>query len=443
MGLQQLRVSGDGRHIVRQDGSAFFWLGDTAWVLFHRSTREEVDLYLADRAAKGFNVIQAMVLAEPEGLTAPNSYGEFALIDNDPTRPNDRYFAHIDYVVNRAAALGIYIAMLPTWGDKWNHSRGTGPEVFTPENALVYGRFIGERYRDQPIIWVLGGDRTVDSERHFAILRNMAEGIRERDGGGHLMTFHPTGGASSSHQMNDETWLDFHMLQSGHNSATLPNYRMVLADWKREPVRPVLDAEPCYEDSPIAFRAANGWFSEFESRRAGYWAMLSGACGHTYGHHSIWQMYLPGRKVYGGHAIRTPWPQALDYPGAFQAGYMKRLLESRRWELLQPAQKLLLDGPSTDGMEVRVAAAGDGSCLMAYAPYGSTFTLSLKELAGEGLQGWWVNPRDCTSIDIGRVEKADRVVFDPPADERRGNDWLLVVEDAGRGFGRPGSDPIR
>lgn len=438
MSLPRLRISDDRRFLANEDGSPFFWLGDTAWVLFHRTTRQEADLYLANRAAKGFNVVQAMVLAEPEGLTTPNAYGDYALADYDPTRPDEAYFVHVDYVVARAAALGIHVAMLPTWGDKWNHCRGTGPEIFTPDNARIYGRWIGERYRDQPVIWVLGGDRTVDNERHFAILRNMAAGIREADGGGHLMTFHPTGGASSSQQMNGESWLDFHMLQSGHRPAELMNYRMVMHDRALEPTRPVLDAEPCYDDSPIAFNAANGWFDEWYTRRAGYWAMLAGACGHTYGHHSIWQFYLPGRKVYGGHAMRTPWPQALDYPGAFQAGCMRRLFESRPWHVLAPAQTRLLAGPNAGGLEVRVAAARDGSFLMAYTPHGSIFDLSLKDLGTGALHGWWFNPRDGTSIEIGPLASTERATFDPPADERRGNDWVLVLDDAARGFPRPG-----
>ena len=60
----RLKVSENGRFLVKQDGSPFFYLGDTAWELFHRLDREEADLYLRDRAAKGSTVIQAVVLAE-------------------------------------------------------------------------------------------------------------------------------------------------------------------------------------------------------------------------------------------------------------------------------------------------------------------------------------------------------------------------------------------
>ncbi len=64
----RLKVSENRRFLVKEDGSPFFYLGDTAWELFHRLDRDEAGRYLADRAAKGFRVIQAVVLAELDGL---------------------------------------------------------------------------------------------------------------------------------------------------------------------------------------------------------------------------------------------------------------------------------------------------------------------------------------------------------------------------------------
>ncbi|MFO0845783.1 MAG: DUF4038 domain-containing protein, partial [Gemmataceae bacterium] len=196
--LARLKVSDNKRFLVTADGKPFFYLGDTAWELFHRLNREQAERYLKDRAAKGFTVIQAVALAEFDGLKEPNPYGQTPLIDNDPTRPNERYFEHVDWVIDKAAEFGLYTGLLPTWGDKWNKKWGGGPEIFTPENAAAYGEWLGKRYRDRPVIWVLGGDRPVEKEQHKAIIRAMAKGLRQGDGGAHLMTFHPTGGAGSS-----------------------------------------------------------------------------------------------------------------------------------------------------------------------------------------------------------------------------------------------------
>src|SRR5689334_17944566 len=127
-----LRVSENRRFLVQDDGYPFFYLGDTAWELFHRLNHEDADLYLRDRADKRFTVIQAVVLAEHQ-FDRPNAYGDQPLVDNDLSRPNEAYFRHVDTIVNRAAELGLWIGMLPTWGDKWNTKWGKGPELFTPD----------------------------------------------------------------------------------------------------------------------------------------------------------------------------------------------------------------------------------------------------------------------------------------------------------------------
>jgi len=433
---QTLRVSDNQRYLVYADGTPFFWLGDTAWELFHRLNREDADRYLENRAAKGFTVIQAVVLAEFDGLTEPNPYGHVPLLENDPTRPNEGYFEHVDYIVDKAASLGLFIGMLPTWGDKFNRRWGIGPEIFTPENARTYGAFLGRRYQDKPILWILGGDRPPDNDEDYAIIRAMAEGLAEGDEGRHLMTYHTSGSHSSTEYFHNDAWLDVNMFQSGHGEVDSPNYRMTEQAYGLTPTKPVLDGEPNYEDHAINWRPANGWFDAFDSRRAGYWSMLAGACGHTYGNHNIWQMLTPERDPVTW--ARTPWKQAVDYPGAFQAGYMRRLFESRPWQRLQPAQGMLRDGPNTGGKAIRLARADDESVVLAYTPYGSSFTVSLEDLPAPTLRVWWFNPRDGTTIDLGTMAKSATPTFDPPADERRDNDWILVLDDARRAFDPPG-----
>ena len=108
----QLMVSPDHHYLLKKDGKPFFWLGDTAWELFHRLNREEARQYLDNRAAKGFTVIQAVVLAEFDGLNTPNAYGQLPLLNNDPTTPNEAYFKHVDFIVNEANKRGLIIAML-------------------------------------------------------------------------------------------------------------------------------------------------------------------------------------------------------------------------------------------------------------------------------------------------------------------------------------------
>ena len=77
----RLRVSGDGRQLVTEGGTPFFYLGDTAWLLFEVLTREETISYLEDRASKCFTVIQAVLICREEaGESVGNAYGHRALI---------------------------------------------------------------------------------------------------------------------------------------------------------------------------------------------------------------------------------------------------------------------------------------------------------------------------------------------------------------------------
>jgi len=432
-GVPQLTISADQRHIVTQNGKPLFYLGDTAWELFHRLNREEADLYLKNRAEKGFTVIQAVVLAELDGLFVPNPYGHLPLENNDPTRPVEQYFQHVDYIVNKAEALGIFIGMLPTWGDKFNKKWGRGPEIFTPENAKIYGEFLGKRYKSKPIIWILGGDRSPENEQHLAIIRAMAQGLGQGDGGSHLMTYHPMGGTNSSEWFHQDQWLDFNMFQSGHGTFDNPNYNITTNNYHLKPVKPTIDGEPRYEDHPVNWRPANGWFDEFDVRQAAYWSMLAGAAGHTYGNHNIWQIWQPGREPIS--SARTPWRQAIDYPGAFQMGYLRQLFESRAWQKLEPAQQIIKDAPNTGGQDIRAAV---GSFLMVYIPYGTTIKLSLEKISGNQIRVWWFNPRNNTCIRVGQMDKPGEFEFDPPADAKRGNDWVLVVDDVNANFGKPG-----
>ena len=122
----------------------------------------QAEKYLEKRREQGFTVIQAVILAELDGLHTPNRNGDLPLHGDDPRKPNEKYFQFVDSIINLAATKGIFIGLLPTWGDKVDlASWGKGPRIFTPENAAQYGRYLGNRYKGFPnIIWINGGDRS-------------------------------------------------------------------------------------------------------------------------------------------------------------------------------------------------------------------------------------------------------------------------------------------
>jgi Protein of unknown function (DUF4038) len=276
--VHPLRVSPDRRHLVDANGAPFLYLGDTAWQLFHLLTREEAQRYLEDRARKGFTVVQAVVLGL-SGLDVPNAYGEPGLVGKDPRRPNEAYFAHVDWIVDKAGELGLTVGLLPTWGDVW-HSRNhdPGPKVFDAANALEYSRFIGRRYRNRPVIFILGGDRNPETEGDRAIVRAMPAGLRET-APERLVTYHPRGPGRSSDMFHREDWLDFDMIQSSHAGRGADTGLTVQHDRALEPPKPTLEGEPRYESIIVGFYNDGAdpavRFDDYDVRLAAYRNLLA------------------------------------------------------------------------------------------------------------------------------------------------------------------------
>lgn len=422
-GLPALKVANDHRHIVTTDGKPFFYLADTAWELFHRLNREDAEAYLKKRAQQGFNVIHAVVLAEYD-LSIPNAYGELALEDFDPLRPREAYFAHVDFIVNKAESLGLYVGMLPTWGDKWNKKWGKGPEIFNPQNAERYGEWLARRYKDKPIVWILGGDRPVETDAHRKIIRAMAGGLQRGDSGRGLISYHPSGGSNSSQYWPDEPWLDFHMFQSGHAAKAIHNFEFNSRNLTLKSLKPTLDGEPCYEDHPVRGLWREGsqdkpklWFDDYDVRRAAWWSVLSGACGHVYGNHNIWQMLSDKREPV--FFARTPWTKAIDHPGALQMGVMRRLVEQWDWQKLRPDRQFVLN---SDGWQM-AAVSVDKDFAIVYSPTLNGIAPDLSSMQAGETEFEAYDPR--TGEKITGLSFQDGVVLAAPAQPCR--DWVLAI----------------
>jgi hypothetical protein len=417
--------------------------------LFHRLNREEAIRLFENRAARKFNVLQAVAIAELDGHTDPNAYGHLPFIDLDVTRPaikdgpeND-YWDHVDFIVREANTRGLYIGFLPTWGRYWHDSSAVGKPLFNAANAAVYGEWLGRRYKDAGLIWILGGDRGVDNDEQKEILRAMARGLRRGDGGAHLITFHPPGGNGSSTWFQDEEWLDFNMRQNGHVAEFTGRYDKTRQDYDRTPVKPVLDGEPIYEDHPVSFKAAElGHSIASDVRRPLYWDVFGGAFGHTYGHHSVWQMFDPKR----GKPINNPlmsWSEAINQPGAAQMQHGRALIESRPFLTRIPDDSVVV----RDRVPTSVPGAGryhfaatrdqSGSYAMVYVPVGRKFAVHMDKISGPLVKAWWFNPRDGSAKEAGSFENKDVREFTPP---NLGEmlDWVLVLDDATKNFPPPG-----
>lgn len=454
---QPLRVSDSGHQLVREDGSPFFWLGDTAWFLFANLDREESTKYLWDRRNKQFTVVQASLLHFD--ASRPNALGDRPFHGADPRRPNEAYWRHVDFVVKTAEDLGLYMALLPAWARAHveGGESGGGVELkLDGQKALEYGRWLGERYRERRnLVWVLGGDVLPrEHEVHDALARGLAEGAAGGDHDRLLMTYHPPGGThrppatSSGEFYHDKPWLDFNMIQSGHRIGNR-SYERIAEDFRRSPAKPTLDAEPAYEAHPVVHDFRFGAFNAWHLRRRAYWSLLAGAFGFTYGGNGVWQMDKPGRVHRYTHHSHF-WDDALHLEGAGDMAHVRALMESRPFVQPErvPDQSILLSPQGTVDDRAQSARAADRSYWMIYLTSGDSVRVDLSRVSGERVNAWWFNPRTGRLYD--QQNRATREPFavlpargarwlDPPGDAGEEMDWVLVLDDRSRGYPAPGA----
>jgi hypothetical protein len=425
----RLEVSRNGRFLVTPDGKPFFWLGDTAWRL-QRLAPADLAAYLDTRKAQGFNVIQGPILVRD----AANYRGD---ANNDPAHPDEPFFEHIDRIVAETARRGLYSALVVTWGHEYGRLGG-------PDGARRLGAWLGRRYRDRGnVIWIVAGEYAIDShdEASIAVWRALGEGLRAAGGGRHLITVHgawnPPPLQTSSTYFHDEPFLSFNMIQSsqgGNTTEGAANWRMIDADYRRSPPKPVIDGEATYEGKATA-EIPSDW-DGFGVRRRAYWSVFAGAFGHTYG----------ARKVF---YFEDDWRAAMYLEGAVSMIHLRRLMESRPMLGRIPDAALVIDPVTPDratcdpapvpcGVPDHVQATRDanGRFAMIYVPGGeSSVTVDSNRLSGTQLVAWWYDPRDGRARRIGRYDRQSRLIFTSPP----GEDWVLVIDDAARRYGPPGS----
>lgn len=414
------------RYLMTEDGEPFFYMGDTAWELFHRLDREEAEYYLSVRASQGINVIQAVALAEFSGLAGKNAYGRVPLktgdIGPDPLKPDTEgeysYWDHVDHIIKTAEQKNLYIALLPTWGDKFNKMWGEGPEIFNPENAYLYGRWIADRYKAYTnIIWMLGGDRPLTTDEHKKIIDEMARGIKEEDKE-HLITFHPTGDQSSVDSVPGKEYIDFHTVQSSHGISGYTSFKLVRRTGEAEN-KPFMDSEPRYEDHPACFTVKTKYlWNADDIRQNTYWNMMEGVCGNTYGNHCIWSMTKEPSDYYP-----YTWKEVIRHPGAEQIKHSVSLRLSRPYFEFRPAPELIDD--DTAVMAHQSAGRGDNYAYI-YTPLGMPIRAHLGKFTDKIIRAKWFDPRTGKEETFAIVPSAD-TLFVPPS-SGKGCDWILILE---------------
>jgi hypothetical protein len=391
-----VKVSPNGRYFVDQKGKPVFWLGTTQWQLFRDYTLDDARLIIERSKDKGFVFIQVMLLGVGDG-TKPNVHGDKPWMNDNPLTPNEDYFKNVDAVLQVARENNVNISMT-LFHQRYRKS-------ITLDKARAWAKWLAGRYKDVPnIVWSMTPEAKPD---FIPILRELAAGLHEGDGGSHLITFKPDPAPYSSSFIHGESWLDFDSMQTWKSVELI--YPMVTKDYDLKPVKPVLMAEGAYEQgSEYGFEVTPLWI-----RRQAYYSYLCGG-HHTYGHNESWRV-LP------------TWKKALDAPGAVQMRILKTALTDRpEWWNLVPDQTIFASGGNTNGQVLNLAARHkDGDWVMAYLGSKASFSINLKKLAANStIRAQWVDPRTGESKAIGRFSNSGVESFSTP---EAWEDALLIL----------------
>jgi hypothetical protein len=427
-----------------------FITGDSAWSLEVQLSDSDIQLYLADRALKGFNAIWVGLADNVYSDHPPaDFYGNVPFSGADFTNENPAYWSRVDRTIGWAGEHGITVLADPAFVGPGCQGGYCESYRNSPEQVVrEYGEFLGDRYKKFPnIIWLIGGDADPRDANVQSKLYALAKGIKSKDPY-HLMTTENYRGTSSIDIWSGAPWLDLDALYlrpseipvKAHTDHLLGTY-------------PVFMMEDWYEGEHS--------ITELGVRQEGYWAVLSGSTlGRFFGNYAIWNFSW-------SRATHDSWKSQMDSTGSLGQAWLGKLLRSREhWKLVPDvnhtvmtsgydsrsffsstrefARSLVYDTPYRAGSESSVAARTfDGETVIVYVPNGNAATISIDMSkitdAESKARCWWFNPRDGATTLIGSFATSGRRSFTPPDS----NDWILVIDSLAANLAPPGSADLQ
>jgi hypothetical protein len=439
-----VRVAANKRYLEHADGTPFFWLGDTWWMGLCQRLRwpEDVKKLAEDRKAKGFNVIQIVAGLYPDmhpfDPRGANEAG-FPWQENY-TAIRPEYFNAADQRIFYLVDQGFTPCIVGAWGYfmQW----------MGPEKTKQHWRNLIARYGALPVVWCAAGEANLpwylakgfpyDDRKQVSQWTEVLRYIRATDPFHRPVTIHPTGigRLSARNATDDETLLDFDMLQTPHGQreAVAPTLRTVSESYAEKSIMPVINGEAAYE--MLGDNLPTRW-----TRRMFWICMMNGAAGHTYGANGIWQVnrngqphgpsphHPPGSVGYG----KIPWDEAMNLPGSSQVAAGKKLFEKYPWHKFTPHMewarfanqaRLAKETPYATGI-------ADGVRII-YAPLPQA--IEIHDLAADtAYMGLYFDPVSGEKTPIGEVRSdANGVWTCPPPKVVKEEDWVVILEVAGK-----------
>src|SRR6266496_92444 len=423
-----LRVSHDGRYLMHDDGTPFFWMGDTAWNGPLLSSAPEWDQYLKERARQKFTAVQWVATqfrAAPEG----DARKQTAYTGTDHIAINPAFFQRLDEKVESMNKAGLLSVPVLLWAINGGGNPKVNPGVALPdEQAIRLARYMVARWGGNAVAWILAGDgdyRGEKADKWKRIGRAVFNDIAHAP-----VTLHPGGMQWVWKEFSEEKWYGFVGYQSGHgdDDQTLRwlTQGPLTDDWTKLPHRPFLNLEPPYENH-LAYHSKKPHSPE-NVRRAIYWSLLGApTAGVTYGGHGVWG-WDDGTKPPTDHpstGTPLPWAKALTMPAAEQMAHLVDFFTSIEWWRLRPAPIVVVNNPGTQSPSQYVAGAksDEKDLMVVYVPQDRTVEIKLDAIPSSP-NVTWINPRTGEKSPAVAVVTANTCQFPTPSE----GDWILFMK---------------
>jgi hypothetical protein len=413
-----LTLSPGKRYLEDTHGQPFLIHGDAAWSLIADLTQEDVDRYLEDRHARGFNTLLVSMIEHRYAKNAPaNAYGQAPFLTvGDFDTPNEQYFVHADWVLRRAEEKGFLVLLAPAYAGASGGNEGWYQEMVKngPAKLRRYGEYLGKRYAKLTnLLWVHGGDYNPPQKE---LVEAIAEGIQEFEPKA-LNTAHCAPETAAIDFWDREPWL-----QVSNVYTYKPVYLAALDHFDRHKSTPFFLIESSYENEHGS--------TEQLLRTQAYQAILSGAMGQVFGNNPIWHFDGPGLFSAPGS-----WREQLGSRGAISMTHLRALFGTMPWWTLEPDtdNRLLKAGHQSGESRAVAGRSADRSIAVVYLPTIRNLTLDLRELAGPNVSMRWYDPANGQYTDIVasdfESQKMQTVTIGPRANNSSGSgDWVLILK---------------